>query len=117
LQRLRRSRGRDPQAGFFDFFYRSDPQREHAAAYYRAIEQFLAWIGRVAFQGFEDIEPITVAACIEASQHQAPPATEAFGPAKDHTVYEAASKLTPLTTLRGAIRHLTYTVVLGKKLV
>ena len=35
------------------------------AAYYRAIEQFLAWCQRAGYQDLEDIEPIKVAAYIE----------------------------------------------------
>ena len=34
-------------------------------AYYRAINQFLAWCDQAGFQELEDIEPITVAAYIE----------------------------------------------------
>jgi hypothetical protein len=32
------------------------------AAYYRAIQQFLAWCERASYEHLEDIEPITVAA-------------------------------------------------------
>ena len=46
------------------------------AAYYRAIQQFLAWVERAAYyQNREDIEPITVAAYIETLQRQAAPPT------------------------------------------
>ena len=44
------------------------------AAYYRAIQQFLAWVERAGYQDLEDIEPITVAAYIGTLQrHAAPP--------------------------------------------
>ena len=45
------------------------------AAYYRAIQQFLAWAERAGYQHLEDIEPITVAAYIEILQRQAAPPT------------------------------------------
>jgi integrase/recombinase XerD len=45
------------------------------AAYYRAIQQFLAWCERAGYQHLEDIEPITVAAYIEILQRQAAPPT------------------------------------------
>jgi len=45
------------------------------AAYYRAIQQFLAWAERAGYQDLEDIEPITVAAYIEILQRQAAPPT------------------------------------------
>ena len=45
------------------------------AAYYRAIQQFLAWCERAGYQHLEDIEPITVAAYIEVLQRQAAPPT------------------------------------------
>src|SRR6202140_2375577 len=45
------------------------------AAYYRAIQQFLAWVERAGYQDLEDIEPITVAAYIETLQRQAAPPT------------------------------------------
>ena len=44
-------------------------------AYYRAIQQFLAWAERAGYQDLEDIEPITVAAYIETLQRQAAPPT------------------------------------------
>jgi hypothetical protein len=45
------------------------------AAYYRAIQQFLAWAERAGYQDLEDIEPITVAAYIEILQRRAAPPT------------------------------------------
>ena len=45
------------------------------AAYYRAIQQFLAWAERAGYQDLEDIEPITVAAYIEILQRQTAPPT------------------------------------------
>jgi Phage integrase, N-terminal SAM-like domain len=51
--------------------YGPDPKCKHAAAYYRAIQQFLAWAERAGYQDLEDIEPITVAAYIETLQRRA----------------------------------------------
>ena len=45
------------------------------AAYYRAIQQFLAWAERAGYEDLEDIEPITVAAYIETLQRRAAPPT------------------------------------------
>ena len=56
-------------------FYRPDPNANTRAAYYRAIQQFLAWVERARYQQLEDIEPITVAAYIETLQRQAAPPT------------------------------------------
>src|SRR6478672_690413 len=50
---------------FFEFFTVPIRNAHTRAAYYRAIQQFLAWAERAGYQDLEDIEPITVAACIE----------------------------------------------------
>ena len=47
---------------FFGFFTIPIRNANTRAAYYRAIEQFLAWVERAGYQHSEDIEPITVAA-------------------------------------------------------
>src|ERR1700757_4719237 len=60
---------------FFEFFTVPIRNANTRAAYYRAIQQFLAWAERAGYQNLEDIEPITVAAYIEILQHQAAPAT------------------------------------------
>src|SRR5215813_7769394 len=60
---------------FFEFFTVPIRNANTRAAYYRAIEQFLAWCERAGYQDLEDIEPITVAAYIETLQRQAAPAT------------------------------------------
>src|ERR1700758_3150802 len=50
---------------FFEFFTVPIRNAHTRAAYYRAIQQFLAWAERAGYQDLEDIEPITVAAYIE----------------------------------------------------
>jgi integrase/recombinase XerD len=55
----------------FEFFTVPIRNTNTRAAYYRAIEQFLAWCERTGYQHLEDIEPITVAAYIETFQRQA----------------------------------------------
>jgi hypothetical protein len=60
---------------FFEFFTVPIRNAHTRAAYYRAIQQFLAWAERAGYQDLEDIEPITVAAYIEILQRQAAPAT------------------------------------------
>ena len=50
---------------FFEFFTVPIRNANTRAAYYRAIQQFLAWVERAGYQDLEDIEPITVAAYIE----------------------------------------------------
>ena len=60
---------------FFEFFTVPIRNANTRAAYYRAIEQFLAWSERAGYQDIEDIEPITVAAYIETLQRQAAPPT------------------------------------------
>src|SRR6202163_54437 len=56
---------------FFEFFTVPIRNANTRAAYYRAIQQFLAWVERAGYQQLEDIEPITVAAYIETLQRQA----------------------------------------------
>src|ERR1700688_3132035 len=56
---------------FFEFFTVPIRNANTRAAYYRAIQQFLAWAERAGYQDLEDIEPITVAAYIETLQRQA----------------------------------------------
>ncbi len=56
---------------FFDFFTVPIRNPNTRAAYYRAIQQFLAWCERAGYQDLEDIEPVTVAAYIETLQRQA----------------------------------------------
>src|SRR6202048_809608 len=56
---------------FFEFFTVPLRNANTRAAYYRAIQQFLAWADRAGYQHLEDIEPITVAAYIETLQRQA----------------------------------------------
>ena len=46
---------------FFEFFTVPIRNAHTRAAYYRAIQQFLAWAERAGYQHLEDIEPITVA--------------------------------------------------------
>src|ERR1700675_1656736 len=53
---------------FFEFFTVPIRNANTRAAYYRAIQQFLAWAERAGYQDLEDIEPITVAAYIETLQ-------------------------------------------------
>jgi site-specific recombinase XerD len=60
---------------FFEFFTVPIRNANTRAAYYRAIQQFLAWAERAGYQELEDIEPITVAAYIEILQRQAAPPT------------------------------------------
>src|SRR5260370_9295581 len=60
---------------FFEFFTVPIRNANTRAAYYRAIQQFLAWFERAGYQNLEDIEPITVAAYIETLQRQAAPPT------------------------------------------
>jgi integrase/recombinase XerC len=60
---------------FFEFFTVPIRNAHTRAPYYRAIEQFLAWCESAGYQHLEDIEPITVAAYIEALQRQAAPPT------------------------------------------
>src|SRR6202051_5126785 len=60
---------------FFEFFTVPIRNVNTRAAYYRAIQQFLAWSERAGYQHLEDIEPITVAAYIETPQRQAAPPT------------------------------------------
>ena len=60
---------------FFEFFTVPIRNANTRAAYYRAIQQFLAWVERAGYQHLEDIEPITVAAYIETLQRQAAPPT------------------------------------------
>lgn len=59
---------------FFEFFTVPIRNANARAAYYRAIQQFLAWAER-ADQDLEDTEPITVAAYIEMLGRQAAPPT------------------------------------------
>src|SRR6201988_4928238 len=60
---------------FFEFFTVPIRNANTRAAYYRAIQQFLAWVERAGYQHLEDIEPITVAAYIETLQRQDAPPT------------------------------------------
>src|SRR5580700_9927177 len=60
---------------FFEFFTVPIRNANTRAAYYRAIQRFLAWSERAGYQDLEDIEPITVAAYIEILQRQAAPPT------------------------------------------
>jgi site-specific recombinase XerD len=60
---------------FFEFFTVPIRNANTRAAYYRAIQQFLAWAERAGYQDREDIELITVAAYIETLQRQAAPPT------------------------------------------
>jgi hypothetical protein len=62
---------------FFEFFTVPIRNSNTRAAYYRAIQQFLAWAERAGYLDLEDIEPITVAAYIEMLQlRAAPPAVK-----------------------------------------
>src|ERR1700758_5330225 len=63
---------------FFEFFTVPIRNANTRAAYYRAIQQFLAWAERAGYQDLEDIEPITVGAYIETLQRRqaAPPAVK-----------------------------------------
>jgi integrase/recombinase XerD len=67
--------GASTRKKFFEFFTVPIRNAHTRAAYYRAIEQFLAWVERAGYQHLEDIEPITVAAYIETLQRQAAPPT------------------------------------------
>src|SRR5271169_1771245 len=67
--------GPETRKKFFEFFTVPIRNANTRAAYYRAIEQFLAWCERAGYQDLEDIEPITVAAYIETLQRQAAPPT------------------------------------------
>src|SRR5580704_16055178 len=60
---------------FFEFFTVPIRNANTRAAYYRAIQRFLAWAEHAGYQHLEDIEPITVAAYIETLQRQAAPPT------------------------------------------
>ena len=60
---------------FFECFTVPIRNANTRAAYYRAIQQFLAWAERAGYQDLEDIEPITVAAYIEILQRRAAPPT------------------------------------------
>jgi integrase/recombinase XerD len=60
---------------FFEFFTVPIRNANTRAAYYRAIQQFLAWADRAGYQDLEDLEPITVAAYIEILQRRAAPPT------------------------------------------
>src|SRR5271165_2074117 len=57
---------------FFEFFTVPIRNANTRAAYYRAIQQFLAWAERAGYQDLEDIEPITVDAYISKSFHARP---------------------------------------------
>src|SRR5258707_4754233 len=65
--------GASTRKKFFEFFTVPIRNAHTRAAYYRAIQQFLAWAERAGYQQLEDIEPITVADYIEALQRQAAP--------------------------------------------
>ena len=67
--------GASTKKKFFEFFTVPIRNAHTRAAYYRAIQQFLAWSERAGYQHLEDIEPITVAAYIETLQRQAAPPT------------------------------------------
>jgi integrase/recombinase XerC len=67
--------GASTRKKFFEFFTVPIRNANTRAAYYRAIQQFLAWAERAGYQHLEDIEPITVAAYIETLQRQAAPPT------------------------------------------
>src|SRR5208282_4947206 len=60
---------------FFEFFTVPIRNANTRAAYYRALQQFLAWVERAGYQQLEYIEPITVAAYIETLPRQAAPPT------------------------------------------
>src|ERR1700756_2810613 len=60
---------------FFEFFTVPIRNANTRAAYYRAIQQFLAWAEVAGYQDLENIEPITVAAYIEGLQRRAAPPT------------------------------------------
>src|SRR5208283_3073745 len=73
--RTHRARRAIDSQKFFEFFTVPIRNANTRAAYYRAIQQFLAWSERAGYQHLEDIEPITVAAYIETLQRQAAPPT------------------------------------------
>jgi len=52
--------GTSTKKKFFEFFTVPIRNANTRAAYYRAIQQFLAWAERAGYQNLEDIEPITV---------------------------------------------------------
>jgi integrase/recombinase XerD len=60
---------------FFEFFTVPIRNANTRAAYYRAIQQFLAWAECAGYRDLEDIEPITVAAYIEILQRRSAPPT------------------------------------------
>ena len=60
--------GASTRKKFFEFFTVPIRNAHTRAAYYRAIQQFLAWSERAACQHLEDIEPITVAAYMGSTQ-------------------------------------------------
>src|SRR5258707_10175552 len=64
--------GASTRKKFFEFFTVPIRNAHTRAAYYRAIQQFLAWVERAGYQDLEDIEPITVAAYIEILQRRVP---------------------------------------------
>jgi integrase/recombinase XerD len=70
-----RAPAHQPAKKFFEFFTVPIRNANTRVAYYRAIQQFLAWAERAGYQDLEDIEPITVAAYIEILQRQAAPPT------------------------------------------
>src|ERR1700740_2076006 len=63
--------GATTRKNVFEFFTVPIRNANTRAAYYRAIQQFLAWAERAGYQDLEDIEPITVAAYIEVLQRRA----------------------------------------------
>jgi hypothetical protein len=76
-QRPRSSRAPTHQPGKSSSSFFTVPIRNAntRSDYYRAIEQFLAWVERAGYRHLEDIEPITVAAYIETLQRHAASAT------------------------------------------
>jgi Phage integrase, N-terminal SAM-like domain len=70
-----RRAGPSTKKKFFEFFTVPIRTAHTRAAYYRTIQQFLAWSERAGYQQLEDIEPITVAAYIETLQRRAAPPT------------------------------------------
>jgi hypothetical protein len=72
--------GASTRKKFFEFFTVPIRNANTRAAYYRAIQQFLAWVERAGYQQLEDIEPITVAAYIEILQRQAVQKHLTYGP-------------------------------------
>jgi hypothetical protein len=87
--------GRSTKKKFFEFFTVPIRNAHTRAAYYRAIQQFLAWSERAGYQHLEDIEPITVVAYIEMLQRKAAPPT-----VKQHMVRSY------FLTARAAARHM-----------